>query len=245
MRRIKEVCYYFGMKKIIIALVLIGIAFGFYYQFALAPGSNENITVKQNDSEEALDEQGWELPTSEEFTEGEEGFVGAVEDANTSGWNVYTNDKWKYSFEYPSEYTLVENDRGFRVVVSPSGDVDDKTEFLSVVVIQHPPVEKDDIPESLFHVANFPDGEVAWLKEKRLFKYEDYFIESQDVQFGTGDREAIKVRETSIIESAGEHRSLVYVLRDSVIYRVTHDIASEGIYGEIIKKIEDSFGVLE
>lgn len=165
----------------------------------------------------------------------------------TAAWTTYTNGEWKFSFEYPTNYTLTEEADGFKIVVMPPEGFNDSSEWFSVVVIQYPEVEEgESMPESLWHVANYPDGSVAWLKDRRVFDYDDYHIDTEEIVFGKAtDRRALKVRETSINPDRGEYRSLVYVLRDPAVYRITHDLASEAAYGDVLMRIEDSFDVLE
>jgi len=163
-------------------------------------------------------------------------------------WSVYTNSEWKYSFEYPSNYTLSEEDNGYRAVLTPPEGFSGEAEWFSVVVVQLPELDKyDTLEETLFYQANYPDGKLAWLKDWKFYPYnEGYHISTQEIDFGRSpERQAIKVRENSKDADLGEYRSIVYVLRDPAVYRITHDLASEAKYGDILKRIEDSFTVLE
>ncbi|MFT5180075.1 MAG: hypothetical protein ACI9GH_000394 [Candidatus Paceibacteria bacterium] len=160
-------------------------------------------------------------------------------------WITYTDSEWKYSFDYPNNYTLTKDTTGYKVILSPPGDIEKKTDFFAVVVIQYPEVEeRSEIPAFLFGRANYPDGKIAWLKDSKFYSHEDYVIDVKEILFGN-DRFAFKSRENSIEKGLGEYRSIVYVLRDPVVYRVTHDLLSENVFGEVIKRIEDSFTVNE
>jgi len=164
-----------------------------------------------------------------------------------AGWNTYTNVEWKYSFEYPNDYTLTEDPTGYKVKITPTEGYPAGEEFFAVTVIQYPEVEeKSMIPGSLFYVANFPNGKIAWFKDNRVFDYEaNTLIEMSDVTFGLTNTPSIEVRETSINPERGEYRSLVYVLRDPAIYRVINDLSAEESHGEILQKIKASFTVIE
>jgi len=160
-------------------------------------------------------------------------------------WSVYTNSEWKYSFEYPKNYTLLEEANGFKVSVTPPEGFEGAGSWFSVVVIQYPDVEDVEmIPETLFHLANYPDGKVAWLKDWKFYDYSKYLLEIKEITFGKNvNRQAFKVRETSINSKLGEYRSLVYVLRDPAVYRITHDLKSEEKYKDVLMRIENSFEV--
>jgi len=162
-------------------------------------------------------------------------------------WIVYTNDEWKYSFTYPSNYNLVEEKEGVKIVLTPPGEIEKKSDFFSVYIVQYPDIEEIEmLPKALFHRANLPNGKLAWLKKEEAFDYEkDYLINIEEITFGIGDNFAFKVREKSITPDLGEYRSKIYIPRDPAVYRITHDFLAEKTYGEIIKKIEDSFEVLE
>lgn len=162
-------------------------------------------------------------------------------------WSTYTSVEWKYSFEYPSNYTLEEELEGFKVVITPPEGFDGPETWFSVIVIQYPDLEGEEmLSKRLFHRANLPDGELAWLKPEMAFDYENYFIDSEEIMFGKDmDLEALKVRETSLVEERGEHRSIVYVLRDPVIYRFTHNLAAEETHSAILERMNDSFYTFE
>lgn len=161
-------------------------------------------------------------------------------------WTTYIDEEWKYSFEYPNNYTIEEKRDGFEVVLTPDDGVETVRDFFSLIVIRYPTdIGRDEeLPNYLFYRANLPDGELAWLKDEKFFSLGDHILGFEGVDFGVGDNEAISVRENSVNKEFGEYRSIVYVLREPVIYRVTHDLSVEQTHGDIIKRIEDSFTVL-
>lgn len=161
-------------------------------------------------------------------------------------WNTHTNTEWRYSLKYPSDYTLTEELDGTKIIISPSEEIEKNTDFLSVRVIQYPEVNSiEELPKSLFYQANLPDGKLTWLKDPKLYDSVNHILEWNEITFGASNYKALDVEEKSIRNSLGIYRSVVYVLRDPVIYRITHDLLSETTHGDIIKRIEDSFMVLE
>jgi hypothetical protein len=105
----------------------------------------------------------------------------------------------------------------------------------------------EDLPEILWHEARFPNNEVAWLKEDtRIFNYENHFIDSDNITFGAQNAKALKVRQSSVIKPEWEeYRSIVYILDEPRIYRVTHDLLARETHGEIIDRIESSFKLIK
>jgi hypothetical protein len=233
------------MKKIIILIILLVILGTGWFLFR--PGQNIDQTEGATNSTSGLNKEDGQISKNNlegtESLENNEGDIVEVENE----WKTYTSDEWKFSFEYPGNYDLVEREDGFKVTLTPFGEVKMKTDFFSVIVIQYPDVEdRSMIPRALFYRANLPNGELAWFKDDSFFKSEDHIISVEETTYGaSSDQFAFKVRDKSIAPELGEYRTLFYILRDPAIYRVTFDLLSYGTHKKVIDRINSSFKVIK